>query len=180
MEDGIKMLRKLKNGFIGFICVLWVTEVWLIATMNHSDMGGAEINGFLAFILWGISIYLIVKVNAIWTAIGSTVILFVIRIVRFGVNVEKLQGLEEPLMALVVLLVLGKLFFSALDKMGEESEAKQKRIKDAKKRGEACCPWCGSVSIQYYALGIPYSDDRGNVLHSNDKYHCNNCGRSWW
>lgn len=174
----MKMLRKLKNGFIGFMCILWVTDVWIISIMDHSEFGGAELNGFLAFVLWIVSIYLIVKVNAIMSAVGSTVILFIIRAVRFGVDVRKLEGLGQPIAVLVVCWVLGKLLFSSWDKAAEESEAKQRRIKNAKDRGEACCPWCGSVSIQYYALGIPY-EDYGSIRHSNYNYHCNSCGREW-
>jgi hypothetical protein len=173
------MLRKLKNGFIGFMCVLWVTAIWLIATMDYSDSGGAELNGFLAFILWIVSICLIVKVNALVSAVGSTVIVFIIRIARFGVDVGKLEAFEEAIGALVVCWVLVKLFFSFFDKAIEESEAKERRKKNAKDRGEACCPRCGSVSIQYYALGIPYDYD-GLIRHKHDKYHCNSCGYEWW
>lgn len=172
------MLRKIKNGFIGFMCVLWVTGVWLIAAMDHSEFGGAELNGFLAFLLWIVSICLIVKVNAIMSAVGSTVILFIIRMVRFGADIGRLEELEQPISILLVCLVLGKLFFSSLDKAEKESESKRKRIKDAEARGEACCPWCGSVSIQYYALGIPY-EEYDSIRHKYAQYHCNSCGREW-
>lgn len=175
------MLRKLKNGFIGFFCVLWVSMVWLIATMEQSG-GGAELNGILAFILWIVSIFFIFKVNSIASAIGSSLILIIIRIVRFGVdfsNFEISDELGRVIGIAVMCLVFGKLFFRFLDDLAKESDAREKRIKDAKNRGEACCPWCGSVSIQYYAMGIPYEGFGDSIERSHNKYHCNNCGREW-
>lgn len=173
------MLRKLKNGFIGLMCIVWVTLVWLIAPMDYSDLGGAELNGFLAFILWIVSMYLIIKVNAIIPAVGSTVILLIIRISKFGISDENFERIAEPIMVLIVFFVVGKLFLDSIDKIGDEAEERQRRKKNARDRGEACCPWCGSVSIQYYALGIPYKDDYGSIRHSYKKYHCNNCGCEW-
>lgn len=172
------MLHKLKNGFIGFMCVLWVTEVWLISTMSHSDLGGTELNGFLAFILWIVSIYLIMRGKAITSAVGSTVILFIIRIAKFGVDTGALEKLKEPIVILGACLVLGKLFWGAIKNAEDEAEAKRKRKKNAKDRGEVCCSRCGSVSVQYYALGIPYKG-YASTYRSNKHYHCNNCGREW-
>ena len=90
------------------------------------------------------------------------------------------ESIELPLGTLLITGMLIKLFLGAIDEWEDESNARNERKKNAKKRGEAYCPWCGSVSIQYYPLGIPYQDYVGSPIQRlNQKYHCNNCGRQW-
>ena len=75
-------------------------------------------------------------------------------------------------------ILLGKLFLGEIKAWETESDARNERKRNAQKRGEACCPRCGSVSIQYYSLGIPY-EEYGEIKHLSNKYHCNNCGSEW-
>lgn len=77
--------------------------------------------------------------------------------------------------------------FSWMHNREEESNKRETRKREAHERGEACCPYCGSTSIQYYPLGVPYERDyydedgkeRTTIGHYAEKYHCNNCGRTW-
>lgn len=116
-------------------------------------------------------------------SIGSAVILVAVRIAKFGVGIsyaEAMNKLEGPIMGATLFLVFGKLLLGTLKEVDDEAQARQIRKKNAKIRGEACCPWCGSTSIQYYALGIPYQEYSDSPIRRlNKKYHCNNCGRQW-
>lgn len=44
------MLDKIKKFFIGFFSIIWVSMI-VSFLAGPGDIGGAEINGFLAFVL---------------------------------------------------------------------------------------------------------------------------------
>lgn len=179
------MLRKIKNIVIGFFCFSFISVIWLSAPMNFED-GGANMNKFLAFGLWILSVFLIVKGKAIVATVGSIAIFFAIVIPNGGVkfNNANWDGLVEIVVGFIGILAVGKIFINMLDSHEKTYEEIGERKEDARKKGLACCPYCGSTSIQYYPLGVPYKDydcirDVEVVRHYSSHYHCNNCDKSW-
>lgn len=172
------MLRKIKNVIINVFCFLWITMVCLIAAMPK-DGGGTGINGFLAFGLWILCIFIMTKIRPWIVALVSTLIVVGIQIANSEITwAGFIKEIEMPIGTLVMVLILGKLFLGEIKAWETESDARNERKRNAQKRGEACCPRCGSVSIQYYSLGIPY-EEYGEIKHLSNKYHCNNCGSEW-
>lgn len=60
-RKGYIMLNKLKTFFIGFFSILWVSMIASFLA-GPKDIGGAEINDFLAFVLWILFVYLAQKI----------------------------------------------------------------------------------------------------------------------
>lgn len=69
------MMNKIKKGFISFLCILFVSIIWADGALERSQ-GGAELNGFLAFVLWCVSVYIIIKGKPILSTVGSFVIMY--------------------------------------------------------------------------------------------------------
>lgn len=155
---------------------MWISAVWSLAAVDHSA-GGVEINGFLAFLLWMVAVFAMIKTKPIIPAIVSTIVVIVVSSVKYGININW-DGLEEPIGTMLLLIILWKWFSGALDNMENESNAREQRKRDANSKGEACCPWCGSTSIQYYALGIPY-EHYDEIYRKREKHVCLHCGREW-
>lgn len=174
------MLRKIKNIIVKIFCFLWITLMCIIGVAPEDD-AGAGMNGFLVFGLWIVCVFIMVKIRPWIAALISTLVVTWAGIANSGMTWgEFLEKIEMPLGTMIIILVLAKLLFGTAKEWEDESNARVERKRNAKKRGEACCPWCGSVSIQYYPLGIPYRQyDDYPIERSNHKYHCNNCGREW-
>lgn len=186
------MLRKIKNIVIGFFCFSFISVIWLSAPMSFED-GGANMNKFLAFGLWILSVFLIVKGKAIVATVGSIVIFFAIVIpnggVKFNSNGMNWDGLIEFAATIIGIYVVWKLIINISESNQKYYEEIGERQENARKKGLAYCPSCGSTSVQYYPLGVPYKDTEysevrddlvevvkyDNTVH----YHCNNCGRQW-
>lgn len=174
------MLRKIKNVVIKIFCFLWVSSVCSIGAIPKEE-AGVGMNGFLAFGLWVLCIFITIKIKPWIAASISTVVVTVVGIANSEITWAGFwKSIELPLGTLLITGMLIKLFLGAIDEWEDESNARNERKKNAQKRGEAYCPWCGSVSIQYYPLGIPYQDYVDSPIQRlNQKYHCNNCGRQW-
>ena len=173
------MLRKIKNVVIGFFCFSIVSVGWLSAPLSFEE-GGANMNKMLAFGLWILSVYLIIKGKAIIATVGTIAILLAIIIPNGGIkfNSTDWDGLEEVAVTIIGICIGGKILFKMFDSHQEAYEEIGERQEEARKKGLACCPYCGSTSIQYYPLGVPY-EDLGEVRHSSSHYHCNNCDKKW-
>lgn len=176
------MLRKIKDGIIKVFSFLWISAMCLIGVAPVDD-AGAGMNGFLVLGLWILCIFIMIKIKP-WIAVaGSSLVVSAVAIDNHNSGMtwaDFLEKIEIPLGTVIIVLVLAKLIFGSVKEWEDESDAIVERKKDAKKKGKACCPWCGSVSIQYYPLGIPYQRYADYPIErSNHKYHCNRCGREW-
>ena len=58
MEKLRSVFNKIKNGFIMFFCIIWISMIALFMAMSEAE-GGAEVNGFLCFIFWIICIFFV-------------------------------------------------------------------------------------------------------------------------
>lgn len=156
------MLGKMKNVIIKVLCFLWITMISLTAAVPK-DGGGIGINGFLAFGLWILCIFIMTKIRPWIVALVSTLIVVGIQIANNEITwAEFIKEMGTPIGVLVIILIILKL----LDAWEAEAVVRSERIRNAQKRGEAHCPKCGSTSIQYYP--------------TNQEYHCNFCGHEWW
>lgn len=187
------MLRKIKNVVIGFFCFLIVSVSWLSAPLGFEE-GGANMNKMLAFGLWILSVYLIIKGKAIIATVGTIAILLAIIIPNGGIKFNSAsmewEGLWEIVATIFGIFIVGKFIADWFDSSRKASEEIGERQENARKKGMAYCPECGSTSIQYYPLGVPYKDTEYNefrdevveVVKYDDTvhYHCNNCGRQWY
>ena len=86
------MLQKIKNFFIKLFCFIFISAIWAISMASYAE-GGAEINGILAFLLWLVNLIILFKVSAVVSAIGSSILIIVLRITKFGFNDVVLYGL---------------------------------------------------------------------------------------
>lgn len=174
------MLRKIKNIIIKLFCFWWISLICLMGVAPKDD-AGAGMNGFLVFGLWILCIFIMIKIRPWIAALISTLVVVGVEIANSEITwAGFLNKIEMPLGVVIMALILGKLFLGTVKEWEDESDARAERKKNAQKRGEAYCPWCGSVSIQYYPLGIPYQEyEDYPIQRSNHKYHCNNCGREW-
>ena len=173
------LFDKLKKILIYMLSLLWINMACMLGMIGSVENAPGIIEILLSILLLIVSIVILIKAEPAISVVFSTIAAIVMRIVFHGFDIEKIKsffvGLEEPLMELVFAAVFGWLIFSAWSRHCEESDEREERKREAHRRGEACCPKCGSVSIQYYPLGIPY-DDCGRVRYFSDKYHCNDCG----
>lgn len=182
------MLGKIKNVLVGIFCFSLVSAAWLSAPMSIEE-GGANINRFLAFGLWVLSVFLIVKGKAIIATIGSTVIVVAMMIHNGGVkaNFSNIDWypLWEFIAAVIVLFFVGKIIVGLFEGYQQNLNEIAERRENAKKNGQVCCPHCASVSIQYYPLGIPHKEYDANLEREvimrdgYPIYHCNKCGKEW-
>ena len=53
-------MDRIKSIVIGIFSLIWVSGIWTTAAMGTEE-GGAGVNGILAFILWALCIFLIIK-----------------------------------------------------------------------------------------------------------------------
>lgn len=77
------MLKKIKTIFCKFFGILWVSLTCSLLASPH-DIGGAEFNGILSFLLWILLCYIIVKNHTLLAGILGTAILAGISISKFG------------------------------------------------------------------------------------------------
>lgn len=78
-------LQKLKNGFINAICLLLISFMGCMYAVSR-DMGGLEINGFLAFLLWIFLVAVLVKFSGIISVIISISAYLIIYALKIGVD----------------------------------------------------------------------------------------------
>ena len=186
-----KMLDKLKRFLINMMCFLWITMACLIVTLGFVENEPDIIKCLLAILLWIVSLVILIKISPVVSVVLNTVAVIVIKVVIDGVDAEQyktaLESLAEPIGQILVMVFVVWGIFSLMHNREEESNKRETRKRDARERGEACCPRCGSTSIQYYPLGVPYESryydengkERTRIGHYAEKYHCNKCDRMW-
>lgn len=132
------MLRKIKDFFIKLFCLVWISAIWSIAVTSY-DLGGAEINGFFAFFLWVVSLVVLLKVNAVASAIGSSVLILVLRVTRFGFQDVVLYGIGITAAMFGGLILFSKLMWGEIGggrntnyKKSSEREEKYQKPKQPK------------------------------------------------
>lgn len=185
------MLNKLKNFLIKLMCFWWITMVWLIAALGPLENEPDVIKCLLAVLLWIVSLVILIKISPVVSVVLSTIAVIVIKVVIDGVDVAQYEtaliDLAEPIGQMLVIAFVGWCIFSFMHNSEEESKRRETRKREAHERGEACCPSCGSTSIQYYPLGVPYESryydengkERTRIGHYGAKYHCNKCDHMW-
>ena len=112
MEKLRSVLNKIKNGFILFFCIIWISMIASFMAMSGAE-GGAEVNGFLCFIFWIICIFFAVKQkHPVAASVISTVVMFGIRVYKFGIGDVSIVTL--PILQLLVTLIAGYLIYRAI------------------------------------------------------------------
>ncbi len=185
------MLDKLKRFLINMMCFLWITMACLIVTLGSVESEPDIIKCLLAILLWIVSLVILIKISPVVSVVLSTVAVIVIKVVIDGIDAEQyktvLESLAEPIGQILVMVFVVWGIFSLMHNREEESNKRETRKREAHERGEACCPYCGSTSIQYYPLGIPYESsyydedgkERTVIRHYAYDYHCNKCDHMW-
>lgn len=126
------MMNKIKKGFISFLCILFVSIIWADGALERSQ-GGAELNGFLAFVLWCVSVYIIIKGKAILSTVGSFGIMYAIRIQKFGTTKEALGNMGVVLYCVIVLgmiWVMWRMLFWGVGKSNRSNNVSRERDSD--------------------------------------------------
>ena len=86
MEKLKYAFNKIKNGFIMFFCIIWISMIASFMAVSRAE-GGAEVNGFLCFIFWIICVFLAVKkTHPVIISVISTVVMLGIRVYKFGIG----------------------------------------------------------------------------------------------
>lgn len=185
MFDRIReFVNMLGNLFINFMCFLWITATVLLCGMKNDEVaGGAGLNGFLAFILWLICIYILIKGHWKISTVSITVIyLLLILYKKYGFILK--ADPEDAAEALGILLGFGLMAITILYMIVsyiknhiEETGKIEKRKKSARKRGEKCCPRCGYPLMWVPAQRVPtdefndYEEGRWENDYSADEHH---------
>lgn len=139
------MLRKIKNFFIKLFCLIWISAIWSIAATSY-DLGGAEINGFFAFFLWIVSLLVLWKVSAVASALGSSVLILVLRVTRFGFHDVVLYGLGITAALFGGLILFSKLMWGEIGRGRNSSQRnmpkrEEKRQKPQKSEHQGWDHW---------------------------------------
>lgn len=79
------MFEKIKTFVCGFLGIVWVSCMCTFMA-GPGDLGGAELNGFFAFLIWLVLMIVVVKKHAIVAGVLSTVLLFGLRVHSFGIG----------------------------------------------------------------------------------------------
>lgn len=179
-EDGTKMgfFEKLKKIFVGFMSFL-VVSLMASYSIMPKEAGGIELNGLIALLLWIVFIFLIVKGHPFISGLFSVATYIALKIFKFGIESENADALIVLFGRAAIFVFIMYLLFKWFSDSAKASEEKNKRIRENRKAGKAYCDRCGSTSLQYYSMGIPYRDFDGRIRYSSQKYHCNNCGSEW-
>lgn len=167
---------------IGFLSFLWsVTAASVVSN-------GTKFSNFLSIVVWIFLLWLIIKKHPIISDIIGAIIVVVIEMRKgampsgagfsFSMTPKTWEGIEAVLAPILLYGILALLAYSAFKQWEKGREEVDRRKKNAKERGVAYCPKCGSTSFDYFPLGIPY-DDNGKVRHMSAKYHCRNCEARW-
>lgn len=185
------MLDKLKRFIINMMCFIWMSGMCMIASMGSIEDEATVASGLISIAVWILSLIILIKISPVVSAVVSTIAAIVVNIVAHGVNTEQyqslLESLAEPIGQIIAVVLFIWIIFSLIGSHKEEEDARETRKKKARERGEAHCPNCGSISIQYYPLGVPFESryydedgiERTGIGHYAYKYHCNNCGHMW-
>lgn len=106
MEKLKYAFNKIKNGFIMFFCIIWISMIASFMAVSRAE-GGAEVNGFLCFIFWIICVFLAVKkTHPVIISVISTVVMLGIRVYKFGIG--DISIVAWPIME--VLVTVGTLY----------------------------------------------------------------------
>lgn len=159
---------------MGILSLLIITTM-AASAVGPAETGGLGMNGFLVLVTWLFFAFLIKKGHPLIPAVASLVIVAGLKISVNGYDSNKAEALIVPLVFLILLLALFKWF----ENIEKEDEIRNERIRNNRKSGIACCPKCGSTSIQYYATGIPYMSGGKILYFTRNNYHCNNCDHEW-
>ena len=109
----LNIFNKLKSFFIGGFAVIWVTMIAFFFAGDRSD-GGAELNGFISFLLWIFFVFLIIKGKAILSGAGSVILLLVIKGMKFGA--EDVQWAINGVYYIIAFGIVGLAAYGALFK----------------------------------------------------------------
>lgn len=139
------MLQKIKNFFIKLFCLIWISAIWSIAATSY-DLGGAEINGFFAFFLWIVSLLVLWKASAVASALGSSVLILVLRVTRFGFHDVVLYGLGITAALFGGLILFSKLMWGEIGRGRNSSQRnmpkrEEKRQKPQKSEHQGWNHW---------------------------------------
>ena len=173
--DFFEILMKFFGRTMSFLVI-----TFLAANLSMSTGTGVnKINVFIVFFLWAFFVYLIIKGHPIISVIISFAVFIALKISEYGLDSEKTDSLITAAVEGIFLIIAVCLFFKWLSDSSKANKERNKRIRENKKEGRACCGRCGSTSIQYYSTGIPYRDYNGIIQYSYKQYHCNNCDYEW-
>ena len=167
----IKSISKICMGLFS----LPIITMMAASAIGPKETGGLGMNGFLVLVAWLFLAFLIKKGHPLIPAVASLAIVTGMKLSTNGYDRNKAEALIVPFVFLLLLLALFKWFES----MEKEDEIRNERIRNNRKSGIACCPRCGSSSIQYYATGIPYMSGGKILYFTRNNYHCNNCEHEW-
>ena len=122
------MLRKIKNVVIKIFCFLWVSSVCSIGAIPKEE-AGVGMNGFLAFGLWVLCIFIMIKIKPWIAASISTLVVTVVGIVNSEMTWAGFwESIELPLGTLLITGMLIKLFLTN-GKMNRMREMREKRMR---------------------------------------------------
>ncbi|MFR1202905.1 hypothetical protein [Blautia glucerasea] len=110
-------MDRIKSIVIGIFSLIWVSGIWTTAAMGTEE-GGAGVNGILAFILWALCIFLIIKGRAVVAVIASTVIMIIISIPKL--NTAGVSGgfweVYTPVAEIIAVIVIIKVIIDTINK----------------------------------------------------------------
>lgn len=128
--------NKIYNAFIGLMCFLMMTAVVLMGTLPSND-GTSLFSGFLAFALWIIFLFVLIKGHPVLSAVLSVVIIIGLKVYKSGFDSVFTEDIKQ---GVAWILVLG--FFYLLIKGTHASD-----VAYSEKLKSGVCPRCGGKLV---------------------------------
>lgn len=168
------MLQKIKNFFIKLFCFFFISLIWAISMASYAE-GGAEINGILAFLLWLVNLIILFKVSAVVSAIGSSILIIVLRITKFGFNDVVLYGLGIVAVMFGAIALFLKLMWrdnGGENNIGQQDTVKRKKQQYSKKQKTEYQGWdLGYNNFGYDGKEIESPNSRGAEIKEEKEFY---------
>lgn len=182
------MLKKIGNGFIGFMCFLLIIILAMLLS-SDSSMGGLGLNGFAAFLAWVGYMVIFVWISPQM----SVVVAFIVYMIIWGISGVSMDVWVDMAIFVAVCAVV-ILWIRRRDKIDKD-------VDDLLQKGVVSCPRCGRADAvkfiqprqefvkddeEYYD---PYEQEykyrRGlRPINIEGHYWCMRCGKKftprWW
>lgn len=115
-----KLFNKLVSAFIYMMSFMWILTFALLLAQSKSDVHfkGCGMNGFLAFGLWVVFMFIMIS--------GHPIVADVLSVAVYAFLYVKSFGVDGPVLDAIAVLIMGyilwKMFFSFIENFGKEDE----------------------------------------------------------
>lgn len=174
------IILKIWHAIETFFCFLIICMLGCTYPASHDSIGGLELNGFLAFLIWVALVLILIKVSAKLSVCVGMIFYIV-------VYIQKFDGDEQIAAIMWAFIAVCVGYWYLKHRMHVDSTvAKNSR------KGIHTCPRCGSTLVHRESASNEFTNDYEykyyddwnagwNRIVNHHKAHwvCDNCGKTW-